>query len=141
MHNKSENILRPVDIIVTTGVSVIIVIPEITLYDKRCFTLFFKLTRPQIEKLRLAKGTEKVRIQNGVSGSAFPLEDCAGDAFYANSLLPCYKYRIRFGNDGVVDTTGTSGLSHYINLNTPCCKRQINLANGVVAETETGTEG
>lgn len=135
------NVLRVLDIIVTAGTSVVIVIPEITLYDKRMFTLCFDLTRAQIEKLRLAQGTEPVFIRDGISGTDFPLEDCAGDQFFSNSLIPCYKYRLRFGNNGPVDTAGTGGLSHYINLNTPCCKRQIDPANGVVAEDTEAEAG
>lgn len=134
------NILRVLDIIVTAGTSVTIIIPDITLYDKRMFTLDFCLTRPQVEKLRLSQGTEPVFIRDGISGSDFPLEDCAGDQFFSNSLLPGYKYRIRFGNNGPVDAVGTGGLSHYLNINTPCCKRQIDPANGVVLVEDTATE-
>lgn len=133
---RNCNILEPIDIIVTAGTSVTVVIPEITLFDKRCFTLVFYLTRPEIERLRLAVGTEPVLIQNGVGGTAFPLEDCAADVFYANELILGYKYRIRFGNNGATTVAGVGGLSHYINLNTPCCKRQIDPANAPAATTE-----
>jgi len=139
MHNC--NVLRVLDIIVTAGTSVTIIIPDITLFDKRMFTLDFCLTRPQIEKLRLAQGTEPVFIRDGVSGSDFILEDCAGDIFYSNSLIPNYKYRIRFGNNGPIDETGTGALNHYININTPCCKRQIDPANGAVAVEAAETTG
>lgn len=134
MYNRCKNVLEPIDIIVTAGVSVVIIIPEITLFDKRCFSLEFCLTRPEIEKLRLAQGIEVVLIRNGVNGTDFVVEDCAADVMLSNELIVGYCYRIRFGNNGAISTTA-GGLSHYIVLNTPKCKRQIDLANGAVATT------
>lgn len=131
------NVLRVLDIVIIPGTSVTIIIPEITLFDKRMFTLEFCLTRAQIEKLRTATGTEPVLIQNGVGGDIAPLEDCAGDVFYANELIPGYCYRIRYGNNGPVDLIGTGGLAHYININSPKCKRQIDPGNAP-ATTTTG---
>lgn len=126
--------LRPIDIIVSSGVSVVIVIPEVFLKDGKFFNLLFCLTEAERVKFRdLITGIEVVTIQNGVGGNAYVLEDNTADIFYADLLQIGWCYRIRWGNNGPATTDGTTGLvGHFLNLNTPCCARKFNPANTVI---------
>lgn len=128
---SSCNTLRPIDITVTSGVSVVITIPEVFLKDGKFFNLLFCLSEAEKVKFRdLITGVEVVTIKNGVSGNAYVLEDNTADIFYADLLRLGWCYRIRWGNNGPANTTGTTGLvGHFLNLNTPCCARKYNPAN------------
>lgn len=133
--------LKPIDLIVTSGTSVVIVVPEVFLKDGRFFNLLFCLSDANKVKFRdLITGTEVVTIQNGVAGTAYVLEDNTADIFYADLLRLGWCYRIRWGNNGPAVTAGTTGLvGHFLNLNTPCCARKYNPANTVIPTIETGT--
>lgn len=125
---------RPIDLTITSGVSVVITIPEVFLKDGKFFDLLFCLTEAQRVKYRdLIIGTEVVTIQNGVAGNAYVMEDNTADIFYADLLRLGWCYRIRWGNNGPAATDGTTGLvGHFLNLNTPCCARKYNPANTVI---------
>lgn len=135
--------LRPIDLTITSGTSVIITVPEIFLKDGKFFDMPFCLTEADEVKFRdLIIGTEVVSIKNGVTGTAYVLEDSTGDIFYADLLRLGWCYRIRWGNNGPADTAGTTGLvGHFLNLNTPCCARKYNPANTVIPPVGAETEG
>lgn len=135
--------LKPIDITVVSGVSIIITIPEVFLKDGKCFNLLFCLTDAELVKFKdLITGIEVVSIQNGVGGITYVLEDNVADIFYADLLKIGWCYRIRFGNNGPAVQTGTVGLiGHFLNLNTPCCARKYNPANTVIPPIEVETEG
>lgn len=131
--------LRPIDLIITSGTSVVIVIPEVFLKDGKFFNLLFCLAEAEKVKFRdLIIGTEVVTIQNGVAGNQYVLEDNAADIFYADLLQLGWCYRIRFGNNGPANTEGTTGLvGHFFNCNTPCCARKYNPANTTIPPITT----
>lgn len=141
MDNKC-NIIKPIALTVTSGVSVVITIPEQFLKDGRFFNLEFCLSKPDLVKFRdLITGVEVVTIQNGIAGTAYVLEDNVADIFYSDLLRIGWCYRIRWGNNGPATTDGTTGLvGHFLNLNTPCCARKFNPANTVIPTVETETE-
>lgn len=130
--------LRPIDLTITSGTSVVITIPEVFLKDGKFFDLLFCLTDAERVKFRdLIVGTEAVSIRNGVAGNAYVLEDSAGDIFYADLLRLGWCYRIRWGNNGPATTDGTAGLvGHFLNLNTQCCARKYNPANTATPTAE-----
>lgn len=130
--------LRPIDITVVSGTSVVITIPEVFLKDGKCFDLLFCLSEAELVKFRdLITGTEVVTIQNGVGGISYVLEDNSADIFYADLLRIGWCYRLRFGNNGPAVQTGTVGLiAHFLNLNTPCCARKYNPANTAIPPVE-----
>lgn len=131
--------LRPIDLTITSGTSVIITIPEVFLKDGKYFDLIFCLTEAERVKFRdLIVGNEVVTIQNGVGGTAYVLEDNKADIFYADLLRLGWCYRLRWGNNGAATTDGTTGLvGHFLNLNTPCCARKYNPANTAIPTAET----
>lgn len=125
--------LKPIDITVVSGTSVTITIPEIFLRKGKIHTLVFCLTEAEFVKFKSVIGTEVVLIQNGAGGISYVLEDNSGDIFYADKLLIGFEYRIKFGNNGPAVQTGSVGLiSHFINLNTPCCSRAYDPGNTTV---------
>lgn len=135
--------LRPIDITVVSGVSVIITIPEVFLKDGKCFNLLFCLSEAELVKFKdLITGIEVVSIQNGVGGITYVLEDNAADIFYADLLRIGWCYRLRFGNNGPAVQTGTVGLiAHFIALNPPCCARKYNPANTAIPPVVAEAEG
>lgn len=137
-----ENVIKPIDITVTSGVSVVITIPPQYLKDGKCFNLLFCLSKPDLVKFRdLITGTEVVSIQNGVAGTTYVLEDKNADIFYADLLRIGFCYRLKWGNNGPAVQTGQVGLiAHFLNLNTPCCARRFNPANTAIPPT-VETEG
>lgn len=139
------NTLTPIDLIVTSGTSVVIVVSQVFLKDGKFFNMPFCLSEANRVKFRdLITGTEVVTIQNGVAGNAYVLEDNTADIFYADLLRLGWRYRVRWGNNGPATTDGTTGLvGHFLNLNTPCYARKYNPANTtipVITDTETETE-
>lgn len=132
--NKRNRCLKPIDITVVPGTSVVITVPEQFLKDGKCFDLLFCLSEADRVKFRdLITGTEVVTIQNGVGGISYVLEDKNADTFYADLLQLGFCYVLRFGNNGPSIQTGqVSGIAHFINLNTPCCARRYNPANTVI---------
>lgn len=142
MNNCCTKTIKPIDITVTSGTSVVITIPEQFLKDGKFFNLLFCLSDADLVEFRdLITGTEVVTIQNGVGGTAYVLEDNTADIFYADLLRLGWRYRIRWGNNGPATTDGTIGLvGHFLNFNTPCCARKFNPANTVIP-TADETEG
>lgn len=122
--NCRDRCLRPIDITVAPGTQVTIAVPEVFLHKGRCYTLNFCLTRPEIVKYSTIIGTETVFIQNGVGGDLHQMLDNAADIFYGEKLLRGFCYRLRFGNNGL-----PSSVTHFLNLNTPCCGRDYNPNN------------
>jgi hypothetical protein len=130
-------IIKPIDITVNSGASVIITIPPQYLKDGKKFILDFVLSEPDKVKFRdLIEGIEIVTIVNGVGGTEYVLEDYKGDIFYADRLFLCYKYKLIWGNNGAISTTAGM-LAHFINVNTPChCARPYNPANDIIPPTD-----
>jgi len=133
-----DRLLRPIDITVTSGTSVVITIPEVFLRNGRHYSLLFDLTGPELVKFRdLIEGNEVVTIKNGVSGNACVLMCSSGNIFYADRLHLGRCYRLRYGNNGPANTGGTSGgVRHFIALNTPRCARGFDPANNVIPSEE-----
>lgn len=136
------NILRPIDLIVTSGTSVVIVVAEVFLKDGKHFDMPFCLSNANKVKYKdLITGVEVVTIQNGVGGTAYVVEDKKFDIFYSDSLVLGYCYRLVWGNNGPATTDGSTGLvGHFGNLNTPCCARKFNPANTVIPAIDAETE-
>lgn len=136
--NKCTIKLRPIDITVTSGTSVVITVPEVFLKDGKHFDLLFCLSEAEkVKFFDLITGTEVVTIRNGVDGNDYVLEDKNADIFYADLLRLGFCYRLRYGNNGPASTLGTTGLvAHFINLNTPCCARRYNPANTIIPPEE-----
>lgn len=131
------NTLKPIDLIIISGTSVTIVVAEVFLKDGKFFNMPFCLSDANKVKFRdLIVGTEVVTVRNGVGGTEYVLEDSTADIFYADLLLLGWCYRVRWGNNGAANTTGTTGLvGHFLNLNTPCCARKYNPANTTLPVT------
>lgn len=128
---KNVKTLKPIDITVVSGVSVVITIPPVFLKDGCFINMLFCLTKPELITFNnLIVGTEVVTIQNGVDGTAYVLEDNTADIFYANLLKLGWCYRLKWGNNGPANTLGTAGgVAHFFNCNTPYCERKYNPAN------------
>ncbi|MCL1859091.1 MAG: Ig domain-containing protein [Oscillospiraceae bacterium] len=128
-----KRIIRPIDLIITSGTSVTIVIPPQFLVNGKHFNLDFRLSEPDRVKFRdLIEGTEQVFIQNGVGGTSYILEDNNADVFYSDLLRLGFCYILRWGNNGAAATGGGGGVQHFLNLNTPCCARRYNPANNTI---------
>jgi hypothetical protein len=131
--------IRPISLTITTGTSLVIVIPPQFLKPGKFFDLEFVLSQPDFVNFRdLVQGTEIVSIANGVGGTEYVLETCTGDIFYADRLRLCFCYRLRWSNNGPVSNTAGL-LAHFINLNTPCCARAFNPANTAIPPATPAT--
>jgi len=116
--------LFPIDLIIASGTSLIIVVPEIGLTNRNMYNLFFKLNDKLRDKFKTqATGTESVAIQVGVNGTPIPLLDNAANIFLSD-LLFYTVYRLRYGNNGL-----PAAIPHFIALNTPRFARPIDPAN------------
>jgi hypothetical protein len=113
---------------------VVITIPPQFLRPGKHLDLDFVLSEPDRVAFRdLIEGTEIVTVMNGIGGSAYVLENCLADIFYADRLHLGFCYRLRWSNNGPANVSGTTGLvGHFINLNTPRCARGFNPANTVI---------
>jgi len=130
--------IRPIDITVVSGSSVVITIPEVFLRNGKHYSLLFELTPPELVKFHdLITGSEVVSIKNGVCGESCVLMCSTGNIFYADRLHLGRCYRLRYGNNAPANTEGTAGgVKHFINLNTPHCARGYDPANNVIPTTE-----
>lgn len=135
--------IRPIDLVITSGTSAVIVIPPQFLRNGKFFDLEFCLSEPDRVKFRdLIEGIEVVTIQNGVGGVSYVLENNVGNIFYADRLRLGFCYRLRWGNNGPSIQTGQVGdIAHFINLNTPCCARGYDPANNAIPPALDGSEG
>jgi len=131
---RNERTIKPIDITVVSGTSVVITVPSQFLTDGKPFNMLFCLSQPDMVKYRdLIVGTEVVTIKDGVSGNAYVVEDKRADIFYADLLEIGRIYRLVWGNNGAANTTGTTGhVGHFICLNSPCCARRYNPANNTI---------
>ena len=131
MNNNNAKTIKPIDITVDSGKSVIITIPPYRLTNGCHYNLFFCLTEIDISKYNhLIQGTEVVFIKNGVSGKKYILEDNKANTFYADLLKLNYCYRLRYGNNAPKNEEGVGeGFGHFLNLNTPVCARAYDPAN------------
>ena len=92
--------LSPVDILVTSGTSVTVVIPPIDLFNGKFFWMFLNLSDQAEDKLQTATNIEPVSVQNGATGTVYPLNDILGNVFYSGKLKNRHLYKIAFGTDG-----------------------------------------
>lgn len=139
MNECEKKIVKPIDISVTVGESVVVTIPQQYLKNGCFLNLLFCLSKPDlVEFQNLITGTEVVIIKNGPTGEGYVLEDNTANIFYADLLKIGYCYRLKFGNNGPANNTGSTGaVAHFINLNTPCCARRYNPANTIIPVTST----
>lgn len=128
--------LKPIGITVLPGVQVTITIPQVFLKKGKTFCMDFCLTEAQVQEYAHIIGTEVVYIQNGIGGENYQLLDYAADIFYGGKLLLGRCYVIRFGNNGL-----PSSVKHFININTPCCSRAYDPANGDIGAIRTASTG
>lgn len=119
--------VKPTNLAVNSN-SVIITIPNVTLKNGMHINLCFDIHDHEIlETYRQITGIETVTIK--VGNTEHILEDNKANVFYADLLHLGYMYRLRYGNNGCVDNKGKGDLSHFLNLNTPCCAKAYDPAN------------
>jgi len=114
----------PLDLTVTAGTQVVIIVSDDAPANGEAIELKWELTPAMWAKFQAALGTEKVLIQPGVNGAQIPLLTRLGNIFYADRLVLGYIYRCSYGNNGL-----PSAVAHYINFNTPSRVNGYNQAN------------
>ena len=115
--------LKIINIAVVPGTSVTVNLSDAALINGAVQEFDFCLTEAQRVTFDTAAGTEQVFIQIGASGTPMPFLTRLGNIFYSDRLVPCRKYIIAYGNNGL-----PAAMAHFINFNTPKCTNAYNPA-------------
>ena len=126
--------LRPIDILVTPGATMTVVIPPIDLNDRTDILIDTRfLTDPIMDTLDTSEGTEVVSIQVGATGTVYPLYTARANIFYGDRFHKDYDYFVGFGTNGP-----PAAVLHFINFNTPRRARPYNPGNAGTPGDLTG---
>ena len=113
---SNERVIKPIEISVTSGAKVDIIVSPMDLDNGKCYNLLFCVPKAQEELFDKIQGNEIVFVQIGTTGTSIQLTELNGNVFYAGKLQHARCYRLMYGNNGLPSKT-----LHLVCLNTPCC--------------------
>jgi len=116
--------LEITNIAVEPGTSVTITLSDMPHINGTVREFEFCLTEAQRLMFDAAAGIEEVFIIIGTGSTPMPLLTRLANIFYSDRLIPCRKYVIAYGNNGL-----PTAVAHFINFNTPKCTRAYNPAD------------